>query len=95
MVIVPVHILQKQVFDDTSKTEEQFLLSVFSHFPTPLENPAGHANFDLYRCSIFTLQYVDFSFEKGLSGQNHSSSGSYYLEKKFPPQQNFPFGDDH
>ena len=41
------------------------------------------------------LQYIDFSFEKGLSGQNHPSSGSYYLEKKFPPQENFPFGDDH
>ena len=33
----------------------------------------GHANFDFNQCSIgIYLQNVVFSFEKGLSGQNHS-----------------------
>ena len=36
------------------------------------------------------LQNVVFSFEKGLSGQNHSLSDSYHpIEKS--PKENFPF----
>ena len=31
------------------------------------------------------LQEVAFSFEKGPSGQNHSSSGSHHLIKKIIP----------
>ena len=34
------------------------------------------------------LYNVAFSFEKGTSGQNHSSSDSHHTIKK-PPQQNF------
>ena len=30
------------------------------------------------------LQNVAFSFEKGSNGQNHSSSDSHHLMKKFP-----------
>ena len=35
------------------------------------------------------LQNVVFSFEGGSNGQNHSSSGSHHLIKKFPSQQHF------
>ena len=35
------------------------------------------------------LQNAVFSFEKGSNHQNHSSSGSQHLVKKFPLQQNF------
>ena len=41
---------------------------------------------------LIDVQYSQkavFSFEKGLSGQNQSSSGSHHLEKK-SPQQNSP-----
>ena len=31
------------------------------------------------------LQNVVFSFEKGLNGQNHSSSGSHHPIEKSPP----------
>ena len=37
------------------------------------------------------LQNVNFSFENGLNGKNHSSSGSYQsIIKKILPQQKFP-----
>ena len=36
------------------------------------------------------LQNVNFSFENGLNGKNHSSSGSYQSIKKILPQQKFP-----
>ena len=37
------------------------------------------------------LQNIVFSFEGGSNGQNHSSSGSHHLVKKFPSQQHFWF----
>ena len=42
----------------------------------------GHANFCFNWCSVLTENY--FSFEKGLIGQNHSSSGFHWLAKNTP-----------
>ena len=50
--------------------------------------------------SVFILidvqysQKAVFSFGKGLNRQNHSSSGSFHLVKKFPPVK-FPIPPNH
>ena len=36
------------------------------------------------------LQNVDFSFDNGLNGRNHSSSGSHHPIKKFSPRWGYP-----
>ena len=47
----------------------------------------GHASLlILILIDVKYLQNIVFSFEKGLNGQNHSSSGSHHPVKKFPPQ---------
>ena len=42
---------------------------------------------------LLEIQYsqnVDFSFEKGSNGQNHSPSDSYSPDRRILPQLNFP-----
>ena len=48
----------------------------------------GHTNSDFNQCSVFTECFF-FSFEKNLSGQNHSLSDSQDPIEKFPPRQIF------
>ena len=47
-----------------------------------------HTNSDFNQCSVFTECFF-FSFEKNLSGQNHSLSDSQDPIEKFPPRQIF------
>ena len=48
----------------------------------------GHTNSDFNQCSVFTECFF-FSFEKNLSGQNHSLSDSHDPIGKFPPGKFF------
>ena len=43
----------------------------------------GHTNSDFNQCSVFTECFF-FTFEKNLSGQNHSLSDSHDPIEKFP-----------